>query len=96
MKRRARAIPEPLILALREQFPRLIQGEIEGDDVYLLMADDKGRPAEAVHYVAGAEFMTAVRVCDSGLGNLKMLCGEAGFPMSLHPPERGRRKRRKS
>jgi hypothetical protein len=92
-----REIPEPLILALREQFPRLITGNMEGDNVYLLMADDKGQPGHAVHYVAGPEFMTAVRVYDSGLANLEMLA-KTGFAMSLHPPAREgrRRKRRKS
>jgi hypothetical protein len=39
-----RDIPEPIMNALREHFPKLLQGEIDGDDVYLLMADDKGRP----------------------------------------------------
>ena len=71
---------------LRKQFPRLLAGNIEGDDVYLLMMDDKGQPHEAVRYVASPEFMTAVRVCDSGLDNLDMLCGEKGFKFTLLAP----------
>jgi hypothetical protein len=56
-----RPIPEPILHALREHFPRLIHGEMEGENVLLLMADDKGRPDEAVHYVASPGFMTAVQ-----------------------------------
>jgi hypothetical protein len=91
-----RAIPEPLILLLRKQFPKLITGNMEGDNVYLLMADDKGQPDVAVHYVAGPEFMTAVRVYESGGANLEMLCGEEGFCLALAPPAReGRRRKRR-
>jgi hypothetical protein len=79
-------IPEPNVNALRRQFPRLLLGEIEGDDIYLVMADDRGRPHEAVHYVATPNFMTAVRVCNSGGDNFEMLCGEIGFEMTLLAP----------
>jgi hypothetical protein len=83
----ARSIPEPIILALREQFfPKLLAGEMEGDDVYLLMADKKGRPDHAVHYIASDDFKTAVRVADSGAGNLLMLCERGGFRVTLVPP----------
>jgi hypothetical protein len=81
-----RSIPEPLVNMLREQFPRLLDAVLEDkNDVYLLMADKKGRPHHAVHYVAGPSFMTAVRVCESGLDNLAVLW-EGGFEMTLHPP----------
>jgi hypothetical protein len=32
--------------------------------------------------------MTAVRVCDSGVDNLEMLCGEEGFNLTLLAPPR--------
>ena len=81
-----RTIPEPIINALRRQFPRLLTGEIEGDDVYLLMVDAKGTPRQAIHYIAGADFMTAMRVCDSGIDNFVTLCGEEGFHLTLLSP----------
>jgi hypothetical protein len=71
--------------ALKEAFPRLLAGDIDGDDVYLLMADESGRPGDAVHYIASPDFQTAVRVADSGLENLLMLCGEDGFRLRLLP-----------
>jgi hypothetical protein len=81
-----RPIPEPIVNALRQHFPRLLLGDIEGDDVYLLMTDKRGRPHHAVRYIAGPSFMTAVRVCESGLDNLLMLCGETGFRLELLTP----------
>lgn len=81
-----RPVPEPIIHALRRHFPRLLLGDIEGDDVYLLMADKRGRPHHAVRYIAVPSFMTAVRVCESGLDNLLMLCGETGFGLELRAP----------
>jgi len=65
--------------ALRRRFPRLLHGVIEGGDVYLLMADCKGQPGEAIHYRAWPEFRTAIRVFDSGVDNFDLLCGEDGF-----------------
>jgi hypothetical protein len=56
------------------------------------MANKKGRPHHAVRYVASPSFMTAVRVADSGLDNLEMLCGQTGFEVTLlapAQPERG-------
>jgi hypothetical protein len=82
-----RHIPAPLMNVLREQFPQLIHGVLEGEDVFLVMADKKGRPREAVHYRASAEFMTAVRVAESGVDNLLMLIGRSGFKMTLLAPE---------
>jgi hypothetical protein len=46
---RKRAIPKPIINALREEFRSVLDGETEGEDVYLLMADAKGRSHHAVH-----------------------------------------------
>jgi hypothetical protein len=39
---RKRPIPKPIISALREEFRSGLDGEIEGEDVDLLMADAKG------------------------------------------------------
>jgi hypothetical protein len=75
------------MIALKQQFPRLLAGDIDGDDVFLLMADKKGRPHHAVYYIASPNFKTAVRVADSGLDNLLMLCGQDGFKLQLLPPE---------
>lgn len=83
-----RSIPEPIMLVLRERFPRLLQGEIEGEDVYLLMSDSKGQPHHAVRYIASPEFLTAVRVADSGLANLEMLAS-GDFTMTLLAPNQG-------
>src|SRR5262249_9011551 len=71
-------VPAPIMSMLRRQFPRLVHGVIEGDDVFLAMTDRKGR-LEAVRYRASAEFLTAVRVADSGLDNHLTLCGKGGF-----------------
>jgi hypothetical protein len=67
-------------------FVACFDGEIEGEDVYLLMADAKGRSHHAVHYVASPDFMKAVRVCDSGIENFDRLCGEEGFELTLLSP----------
>jgi hypothetical protein len=83
-----RQIPEPLVIMLRERFPKLLDAFLEGEnDVYLLMADKRGRPHHAVHYIASPAFMTAVRVCDSGLDNLATLVEGGGFEMTLLAPE---------
>jgi hypothetical protein len=83
-----RSIPSPIMVALKKQFPRLLAGDIEGEDVYLLMADDKGEPFEGVRYIASPEFLTAVRVYDSGIDNFLMLVGKpGGFKMPLLAPE---------
>jgi hypothetical protein len=66
--------------------------DIDGKDVYLLMGDKRGQPHHAVHYIADANFLTAIRVAESGLDNLAMLCGDGGFKMNLLVPaqhERG-------
>jgi len=82
-----RLVPAPIVNMLRNRFPRIIGAVIEGDDdVYLLMPDRKGRELEALRYRASAEFMTAVRVADSGLDNLLMLVRSNGFSMTLLPP----------
>jgi hypothetical protein len=80
-----REIPAPIMNMLRQRFPRLLHGLIadNGDDVYLILPDRRGQP-EAVRYRAGDDFKTAVRVADSGLGNLRTLC-TGGFPMTLLP-----------
>jgi hypothetical protein len=65
---------------------------MEGENVLLLMADDKGRPDEAVHYVASPGFMTAVRVWDSGSDNLEMLCGDTGWELGLFAPAEAEKK----
>jgi hypothetical protein len=81
-----RPVPDPIVNMLRERLPKLLYAVLEGEnDVYLLMANKKGLLDHAVHYVAGPSFMTAVRVCESGLDNLAMLWGD-GFEMTLHPP----------
>jgi len=86
-----RRVPEPLENMLRERFPKLIAAFIEGEnDVYLLMADKRGQPHHAVHYVAAPSFMTAVRVYDGGADNLEMLCEGTGFQMMLLAPLDGR------
>src|SRR5262245_52001817 len=83
---KSRPIPEPILMALRDKFPQLIAGAIEGDSVYLLMADKNGCPKRhAERYVASADFMTAVHVWDSGPDNLAMLCGEKGLQLTLLP-----------
>jgi hypothetical protein len=81
-----RPIPDPILRALRDQFPRLLAGDIDGDQVVLLMADEKGQPDHAVLYIAGPKFLTAVRVADSGTANLDLLCGEGGFELDLLAP----------
>ena len=83
-----RLVPAPILNMLRKKFPRLIGAVIEnGDDVYLLIADKKGRLRESVHYVADDDFLTAVRVAESGLDNLLMLIGPNGLRVTLHPPQ---------
>jgi fructose 1,6-bisphosphatase len=82
-----RPIPELLTIVLKEQFSGLFAGDIDGDDVYLLMADRKGRPHHAVHYIASPDFQTAVRVADSGLDNLLMLVGKDGLNFQLLVPQ---------
>jgi hypothetical protein len=81
-----RSIPIPIMNVLRRHFPRLMHGVIEGDNVYLVMTNKVGQHHEAIHYRASPEFMTAVRVAESGVDNLKMLFGEAGFQMGLLVP----------
>jgi hypothetical protein len=83
---RKRPIPKPIINAWREEFRSVLDGEIEGEDVYLLMADPKGRSHHVVHYVASPDFMKAVRACDSGIENFDRLCGEEGFELTLLSP----------
>ena len=80
-----RPVPVLLVNMLRERFPRLLQADLDGEDVYLLMGDKKGRPHHAIRFVADDNFMTAVRVAESVLDNLAMLWGD-GFKMTLHPP----------
>jgi len=58
----------------------------EGEDIYLLMADAKGRSRHAVHYVASHDFMKAMRVCDTGIENFDRLWGEKGFELTLLSP----------
>jgi hypothetical protein len=82
----SRPIPEPIMDTLREEFPKLLAGDLEGEDVYLLLADDKGEPGEAVHFVAGADFMRAVEAYDRGIESLEKLGGEPGFQITLLPP----------
>jgi hypothetical protein len=80
-------IPEPLVIALQDQFPGLLAVDLEGTDVFLLMGDEKGEPSHAVRYQASEEFLLAVRVGRSGLDNLLMLVGEGGLQLSLLAPE---------
>lgn len=83
-----RPIPEVLMDALRKQFPRLLMGDIDGDDVYLLMAKKNGQPQRhCLRYLADDNFKTAVRVADSGLDNLLLLCGKDGFKLQLLAPD---------
>lgn len=84
-----RLIPAPLVSILRKRFPRLVGGVIENDDVYLCVPDRRGRP-EAWRYRASPEFMTAVRVAESGLDNLLTLIGPDGFKLTLEVPEEDR------
>jgi hypothetical protein len=79
-----RLIPAPIVCALQDQLPQLIFGMIEGEDVFLLFAD---RPNEVVRYRASAEFMTAVRVAESGVENFRTLIGPNGFKINLLVPE---------
>jgi hypothetical protein len=82
-----RPVPDPIMIALRRNFPRLVHAEIEGEnDIYLLIADKRGRPHHAVHYVASPSFMTAVRVAESGLNNLLMLVEKGDFKIELLAP----------
>jgi len=85
--REMRAIPEPIMNALWRQHPDAVQGYIEGDNVYLIMADAKGRPDEVVRYIASPDFMRAVRVYDSGIENFRRLCGEEGVSLTLLAPD---------
>jgi hypothetical protein len=83
-----RPIPDPIMLMLKQRFPGLLMGDIDGDDVYLLMAKKNGQPQRhCVRYLASPNFKTAVRVADSGLDNLLMLCGKDGFRLDLLVPE---------
>jgi hypothetical protein len=79
-----RLIPAPIMCAMQDQFPQLIHGMIEGEDVFLLFAD---RPDAVIRYRASAEFMTAVRVAESGVENFWTLVGPGGFKMMLLAPE---------
>ena len=79
---KSRPIPEILIELLRKQFPGVRMGDIEDDDVYLLMPD-----GYAYHYLAGEDFKTAIRVADSGIENLRTLVQGHGFKLTLLAPE---------
>lgn len=88
-----RPLPKPIINALREGFPLLVDGIIKGDDVFLIMPmplPDDQEALTATHYIASPEFLTAVRVAESGGDNLEILC-EGGFEMLLLAPPSGRR-----
>jgi len=82
-----RDIPEPIMNMLRKHFPRLLAGEISGKDVLLIMGDEKGRPRRGVHYIASEEFLTAIRVFDSGWKNFLTLVEGGGYQMTLLPPD---------
>jgi hypothetical protein len=83
-----RPIPNPIMQMLKQQFPNLLLGDIDGDDVFLLMAKKNGQPQHyCTRYLASPNFKTAVRVADSGFDNLLMLCEKDGFRLDLLVPE---------
>jgi len=87
-----RPVPPPLVNALRRQFPKLLDAFLEGENnVHLLMADKRGRPHHVERYIADPAFLTAVRVADSGLDNLRMLVQGGGFQMTLEASRQGGR-----
>jgi len=91
---KARRVPEPFVIMMREKFPKLLDAVLEGEnDVYLLMGpptNKRGRPHHAVHYIASPGFLTAVPVADSGPDNLLMLI-EGSFQMELWASRQGGR-----
>jgi len=80
-RRRARVIPDPILNAIQRKNPEVLDGFIDGDDVYLII------DTKAVRYIADPDFKTAMRVWDSGIKNWNTLC-DGGFDITLRAPSR--------
>ena len=86
-----RPIPTPILAMLKDQFPMLVAGNIDDNkNVYLLMQDNI-----AWHYIAGDDFMQAVRVAESGSKNLLFYIGNDKLDLTLLPSSNPPSKRRR-
>jgi len=86
------SVPPIILEWLRDEHPGLLTVDLEGeDDVYLLMETYPPPPQEgppfvhSVHYIAGPSFLTACRVAESGVDNLRTLV-TGGYSMELLVP----------
>jgi hypothetical protein len=77
---------EPIMDTIRQQHPKAIGGGIDGEEIFILMSNKKrGKPDHWDRWIADQNFMTLLRVYDSG--NQEAFDMLDGFKVALLAPQ---------